>query len=186
MSVKQFTLYWLDGKHQVVTGETIEQAFTTAGYGAGALKAVDFYIDGDNHEYDWNKEQRSWVRKEPIITVTPKPTDDEAAKLAQGYSWNVELSVKPPEEHPGKYKLFVSHNLGANYSCEYSTEDKTDPELMRRMKQAKKKALRFYVEGDDSVMCPQHENIIHALGGGVTQTRTIEQQADLLRGKFGK
>lgn len=192
MSDKKFTLYWLDGKRQVITGESIEQAYTQAGYGAGAVRAVDFYIEGDNHEYDWNKEKRSWDRKEPLeiekllgthITVTPKPTPDEEAKLAQGYSWNTELRIET-----GKYKLMVSHNLGATYRCEYSTDDKDDPELKRRIGLASYNFYRYYVEGDDSVVAPAHQAIIEALGVAKPsyQQGITEAHINMLRGKFGK
>ena len=58
--MKMFTLYWLSGHREVVEGETIEQAFTLAGYGAGALKALDFFNYGDDHSYTWSKERHSW------------------------------------------------------------------------------------------------------------------------------
>lgn len=67
---KQYTLYWLDGKRQVVKGPTIAAAVTSAGYGQGAMAAMDFYEHGDNHEYEYlNKrwERKTWERKTPII-----------------------------------------------------------------------------------------------------------------------
>ena len=39
----KFKLYWLTGKTEIIEGETISQAFTHAGYGAGAIKALDWY-----------------------------------------------------------------------------------------------------------------------------------------------
>lgn len=160
MSDKQFTLYWLDGKRQVLTGEDIEHAFTYAGYGAGAIRAVDFYFEGDNHEYVWNKTKHSWDRKDPL-------------------SIEREIALKPD----AKYKLFVSYNLGATYLCEYSTDDKADPELERRVKKAQEKMLRYYVEGDDLVISPQHKAMLDFLGVSNSQ-RSIETQVELLRGKF--
>jgi hypothetical protein len=40
---KVFRLYWLGGKTEIVTGKTIAEAFTKAGYSAGALAALDYY-----------------------------------------------------------------------------------------------------------------------------------------------
>ena len=42
-NLKQFRLHWLDGKKEVVEGADIAQAFTLAGYGAGALGALDWW-----------------------------------------------------------------------------------------------------------------------------------------------
>lgn len=41
--MKKFKLFWLDGKTEEVTGETIANAFNRAGYGSGALGALDYW-----------------------------------------------------------------------------------------------------------------------------------------------
>jgi hypothetical protein len=38
-----FRLFWRDGKQEVIEGTTISDAFTRAGYGAGAVAALDYY-----------------------------------------------------------------------------------------------------------------------------------------------
>lgn len=43
MKIKTFILHWLNGKTEEVKGTTIADAFTNAGYGAGALGALDYY-----------------------------------------------------------------------------------------------------------------------------------------------
>lgn len=61
---KQFTIFWLSGKSEIIVGNTIKEAFTNAGYGAGALKAVDFYADGDETQfYEWNTITQTWDAK---------------------------------------------------------------------------------------------------------------------------
>ena len=70
--MKKFTLYWRDGKRQVVTGETIVQAMTRAGYGGGAVGALDFYANGDDHNYQWRPATREWV-------VTAEPPKHSSA-----------------------------------------------------------------------------------------------------------
>ena len=60
---KKFTLYWRAVQREVITGRTRAAAFTQAGYGAGAMAALDFHADGDNHEYEWNSKSREWVKK---------------------------------------------------------------------------------------------------------------------------
>ena len=61
-----YTLYWIDGQRETVTGESVAQAMTLAGYGGGALRALDFFVDGDDYDYVWNTEKRDWVRKEVL------------------------------------------------------------------------------------------------------------------------
>lgn len=56
----KFTLFWLGGKREVVQGRTIAEAMTLAGYGGGAVRALDFYASGDNTEYRWDDDKREW------------------------------------------------------------------------------------------------------------------------------
>lgn len=56
-----FTLYWRSGSRQTLQGLTIEDAFNRAGYGAGAIKALDFFVKGDDHKYKWNAESKEWI-----------------------------------------------------------------------------------------------------------------------------
>lgn len=60
--MNQFTLYWLGGKRQVVEGSDIAAAMMNAGYGAGALRALDFYAPGDDKHWQWDAEARDWQR----------------------------------------------------------------------------------------------------------------------------
>ena len=41
--MKTYILHWLSGETEEVTGYSISDAFTRAGYGAGALGALDYY-----------------------------------------------------------------------------------------------------------------------------------------------
>jgi hypothetical protein len=43
MEKKKFTLYWLDGETEEVEGYDIADAFRRAGYGGGALSALDYF-----------------------------------------------------------------------------------------------------------------------------------------------
>lgn len=49
-----YTLYWLTGKSEKVQGTDIANAMTKAGYGNGALRALDFYSVGQCTDYKWN------------------------------------------------------------------------------------------------------------------------------------
>ena len=59
---KNFIVYWRDGRFTKVTGVTIEDAFTKAGYGRGAVGGLDFYAEGSEPEYAWNASRREWEK----------------------------------------------------------------------------------------------------------------------------
>ena len=48
----RFKIYWLDGSTEVVHGETVADAMTNAGYGRGAVTAIDWYepVSGESTE----------------------------------------------------------------------------------------------------------------------------------------
>lgn len=58
-----FTFYWRDGKRSVLKGSTVENAFTRAGYDAGALPAVDWYDRGDTDTHTWDTDIKNWVKR---------------------------------------------------------------------------------------------------------------------------
>lgn len=58
---KVFTLFWRTGTAQLVTGASIDQACNNAGIGGGAMRALDWWAQGDDRaKYVWNKEKRDW------------------------------------------------------------------------------------------------------------------------------
>ena len=59
----RWTLYWLTGDRHVVEGPDVATAMNCAGYGAGALAALDFYTKGDDNRYRWEADGRRWVKK---------------------------------------------------------------------------------------------------------------------------
>lgn len=70
--MKKFTLYWRDGKREVVEGSDCADAMTRAGYGGGAVGALDFHAKGDCGGYWWDAAKREWYNKE----ITPQPVLD--------------------------------------------------------------------------------------------------------------
>lgn len=60
----QFTLFWLGGTSEVIDGgENIQTAFSKK-YGAGAVRALDFYERGDSqNKWKWNSENKKWESK---------------------------------------------------------------------------------------------------------------------------
>jgi hypothetical protein len=67
--MKTYTLFWLTGKSEIVTGNTPTEAMTLAGYGGGAIRALDFYAEGDKRDkYIWNPKTNNWDSNEIIKT----------------------------------------------------------------------------------------------------------------------
>jgi hypothetical protein len=56
-----FTFYWRDGRRDVYRGIDAADALNNAGYGAGALRALDFHAKGDDSNWRWVPETREWV-----------------------------------------------------------------------------------------------------------------------------
>ena len=61
--MKEFTIFWKDGKRDVLKGSDVANAFTRAGYGAGALGAVDFYSNGNDNSYEFDSTAYKWISK---------------------------------------------------------------------------------------------------------------------------
>lgn len=61
-ALSAFTLYWRDGRRDVVhgSGNTPADAMNRAGYGGGAVRALDFWAHGDDRGYVWNAQTREW------------------------------------------------------------------------------------------------------------------------------
>lgn len=60
---QKFTFFWRDGKREVLTGSDPASALNQAGYGNGALRALDFYSKGCDRSYQWNNETKQWVKR---------------------------------------------------------------------------------------------------------------------------
>lgn len=60
-----FTLFWKDGKRQIVRGRNVAEAMTLAGYGGGAARALAFWSHGEDHSYYWNTDVAQWDKVPP-------------------------------------------------------------------------------------------------------------------------
>ncbi len=61
MAKYKFTFFWKTGHRDVLEGETARDAFLGAGYGGDALRAVECWAHGDNHDWDWDKNTETWI-----------------------------------------------------------------------------------------------------------------------------
>jgi hypothetical protein len=60
--MKKYTLFWRTGDREIVKGQDIADAVRRAGYGGGAMSALDFWSHGDDRSYAWNSEVRKWEK----------------------------------------------------------------------------------------------------------------------------
>lgn len=58
----KFTLFWLDGKKEIIKGNNISDAFMRAGYSQGTLRALDFYSNDEDDSYVYDKDNRTWIK----------------------------------------------------------------------------------------------------------------------------
>lgn len=103
-----FTIYWLAGTISHIFGATIEDAFTHAGYGGGASKAVDWYNQGINETHYYDKEKKTWVEKVPIKTHIDdigSLDPNEVMKLLEKFSAVI-------IEYPSKDQLIIQMGWG--------------------------------------------------------------------------
>ena len=115
----QFTLFWFDGRTELVEGNTIVEAFNNAGYGGGELRGLDFYDDGDARDKwvfingEWKTKKQASVElpsmPEPGTEAYERMVDFMRADLesGMGYSKVIETAKKIVEERGGDfYKEF--------------------------------------------------------------------------------
>ena len=105
---KDFILYWRHGDLTHVKGTTIDSAFTQAGYGAGAMGALDFYMEEKEPGYVYNKATHSWDKKENLKYIFGRTsldwkfqkTSDVVEKKLGCHSWHnspigLRFNIKP-------------------------------------------------------------------------------------------
>lgn len=62
-----YTFYWLTGNREVLKGRNPAACLNKAGYSSGALRALDFYAEGNNKDYVWDEKKRTWDKKTPAV-----------------------------------------------------------------------------------------------------------------------
>ena len=58
----KYTFYWSTGEKEILEGKNSTDALNNAGYGKGALSALDFFSRGEDNNYIW--ENGMWHREE--------------------------------------------------------------------------------------------------------------------------
>lgn len=65
-----FTIYWKDGTKNIISGNSIEEAFTVAGYSAGVLKGIVGYSEGVEDTHYWDADKNEWLKYIPLHIYT--------------------------------------------------------------------------------------------------------------------
>lgn len=65
--VKPFTFYWKNGAREVHRGEDHNAALEAAGYTEANIRALDFFMQGEDHTYQWNEHQREWTKHQVFL-----------------------------------------------------------------------------------------------------------------------
>lgn len=65
--IMKFTLYWRNGQREELEGADICNALFKAGRPTHTLAQLAFYIRGEDHDFTFNMNNKTWVRREPII-----------------------------------------------------------------------------------------------------------------------
>ena len=101
MKELEFTIYWLDGKREVLTGVTISDAVRGGGYGGGAVKAIDLYVDGNDNSYIWDIELHKWVRRLPISFDETSKNSHVCSLCGTPWEDNIAMLTCPCQEDEG-------------------------------------------------------------------------------------
>ena len=55
-----FTLYWKNGKHEIVDGADVVDAMRNAGYSDSAIHNLSFFLRGRDRAFRWRKDTLTW------------------------------------------------------------------------------------------------------------------------------
>lgn len=106
-----FTIYWLDGSKSFVYGATIEGAFTSAGYGGGAVNAIDWYDNGISNTHNYDHKKKEWV---PFTTLELTENEFKVMDML-----NILDSLKASDsiqvKFPNEDIVVLSHKWGLFY-----------------------------------------------------------------------
>ena len=115
-----FTIYWLSGDREVMKGLSIEDAFRKAGYGGGAVNAIDCYKEGVDDGYRWDIDAKTWVEKERTVIKIEDIRDGtvDAAALTQLIKDSTEVVVLINDQGKGDEDMLAIHSRYGLFNVE--------------------------------------------------------------------
>ena len=111
-NLEYFTLYWQHGERNIIKGRDIEDAFTKAGYGAGAVPAIDWYDEGVSNTHYWNKDTKEWVQRNPITINSVTFAKMEDGVKQKFIAANLECCHEVNIEFANKHILVIQNKIG--------------------------------------------------------------------------
>lgn len=103
-----FTVYWLDGHLSLLRGDTIEDAFRKAGYGGGAVNAVDWFDPSPIPTHTYDKATRQWIKREDLTFVDREILVDRQGLVDMFSTKTNRLTL----EFPDKNQLVLKRDYG--------------------------------------------------------------------------
>lgn len=61
--MRNYTLYWKDGKREEIRGQDLDDAFVRAELTRKKLENVAFYLEGSCTNYEFDNKTHLWKRK---------------------------------------------------------------------------------------------------------------------------
>lgn len=122
---KYFTLYWLNGTKNVIKGLTIEEAFTRAGYGGGAVGALDWYDNGISETHWYDKNAKEWKEYVPQYAFSEdfgidKPNAPQEIETILKNFRSLTLTMPNKDEYSISYKYGSYAGIGWVHYIEIS------------------------------------------------------------------
>lgn len=107
---KIFMVFWLTGNYNIITGEDFESAFSKS-WSQGAIPAVDFYSNGYEVDYFFNKNERSWNKKNATLKL-PSLYEMSVENIARELQTNSSVEFQVPDS---KDVICITLKTGSYY-----------------------------------------------------------------------
>ena len=63
--MNEYTLFWADGKREVIKGESLSKAMNEAGYATGTLQKLSLWTHGDYNGCIWDVD-KGWQQQKDV------------------------------------------------------------------------------------------------------------------------
>lgn len=69
--LKTFTVFWVDGKREVLQGYDVIDSLARSGHNdvSRMIWALEFIVNGDSQKYAWNAEKQEWIERDITYRV---------------------------------------------------------------------------------------------------------------------
>jgi hypothetical protein len=64
-----WTLFWKNGKREVIHGTDLDDALTNNGHTMESVKNTQFYTQGRCKSYEYDEETKEWIHKSEVAAA---------------------------------------------------------------------------------------------------------------------